>query len=227
MNVDATAVDNIIDCKDYSNLKRLLRVTTYVLRFVQALKARLRNSNQVPANELTSEELAAAKALWIRDVQAAVRRNPKYPDWSRQPDLYTDATSMLRCKGRLENAELPSDTKNPILLDTKSQARESRSEFYIMVIILSYLCPRTPAMWSFCGILAILHVFVRPLCKSIYRVYVKKKLLCALWGRSSQRNLRSQHRNGASPRVLFLLRKYRIHFHCRPPTRCYSYVFNK
>ena len=117
VNVDATAVDNIIDCKDYSNLKRLLRVTAYVLRFVQALKARLCNSNQVPANELSSEELAAAEALWIRDVQAAVRRNPKYPDWSRQLDLFTDATGMLRCEGRLENAELPSDTKNPILLD--------------------------------------------------------------------------------------------------------------
>ena len=50
-------------------------------------------------------------------MQAALRRNPKYPDWSRQLDLFTDATGMLRCKGRLENAELPSDTKNPILLD--------------------------------------------------------------------------------------------------------------
>ena len=55
----------IIELKRFSTLTKLLRVTAYVIRFVNALKRQ-----ELGSSILTGSELMEAKFQWIRSVQA-------------------------------------------------------------------------------------------------------------------------------------------------------------
>ena len=106
-------------CEDYSELQRLLRVTRLVLKFVKIMKSRLQKNVQAQG-ELTSQDIAAAETLWIKEIQRSLSTNPKFETWRHQFGLFTDEHGIVRCMGRLSQTQLPSSTKYPILLD-KSQ----------------------------------------------------------------------------------------------------------
>ena len=59
-------IGNIIDIKRYNDYLKLLRVTGYVLRFVNNLKSK---SSLVLSKYLTVTEISEAKRLWIVDNQ--------------------------------------------------------------------------------------------------------------------------------------------------------------
>ena len=127
----------IINCQQISSLGRLLRVTAYVLRFVDILKRRTSTRKSGKKEELTKEEddrelnsteISRAESLWIKTVQASsfevelkFVRNECQPKPRRveQFGLFLDENKLLRCRGRLNNAILSSDNKNPILLPSK------------------------------------------------------------------------------------------------------------
>ena len=127
----------IIHCQQISSLGRLLRVTAYVLRFVDILKRRTSTRKSGKKEELTKEEddrelnsteISRAESLWIKTVQASsfkvelkFVRNECQPKPRRveQFGLFLDENKLLRCRGRLNNAILSSDNKNPILLPSK------------------------------------------------------------------------------------------------------------
>ena len=127
----------IINCQQISSLGRLLRVTAYVLRFVDILKRRTSTRKSEKKEELTKEEddrelnsteISRAESLWIKTVQASsfkvelkFVRNECQPKPRRveQFGLFLDENKLLRCRGRLNNAILSSDNKNPILLPSK------------------------------------------------------------------------------------------------------------
>ena len=77
----------------------------------------------VDSGPLKSAELNEAESLWLRNVQdkhfsdvihaiSKKRRN----NLQRQLGLFIDPSGILRCKGRLEHAELSEGSKFPILL---------------------------------------------------------------------------------------------------------------
>lgn len=52
--------------KNYGNLLRLLRVTAYVLRFINKVRSKVKGENTRELNaELTADELNRAERLWI------------------------------------------------------------------------------------------------------------------------------------------------------------------
>ena len=55
-------LDKIICCKNFSGLRRLLRVTGYVLRFIERCKSRTRASEMVET-ELAAVDVAKAETL--------------------------------------------------------------------------------------------------------------------------------------------------------------------
>ena len=125
--VDFTA---IIDTKKYSSLTQLLRISSYVLRFIGNLKAKLSgNTNQV-VQELSATEIKQAEWYWIKTIQAnsfedeikfLTKKSQLLPaPRVKQFGLYLDDVGILRCKGRLNNADLPITSKNPILLPSKN-----------------------------------------------------------------------------------------------------------
>ena len=58
------SLGNIICCENFSQLRRLLRVTAYAIRFVELCKSKLRGTNVgVKTEELTASEIVEAETL--------------------------------------------------------------------------------------------------------------------------------------------------------------------
>ena len=62
-------IDRIIDIEHYNNIMSLLRVTTYVIRFVNNLKTSQQSQRNL--KELRVDELKNTKTLRIKSVQAS------------------------------------------------------------------------------------------------------------------------------------------------------------
>eukprot|EP00731_Ephydatia_muelleri_P009508 Em0005g94a len=108
--------ENLINCERFSNLRRLLRTTAYVLKFVKAMKIKARRSREVLNAELDGADLAVAELYWIQACQRVSIHNKKFEEWTKQFGLYLDDANLWRCKGRLSCADLPEATKHPIFL---------------------------------------------------------------------------------------------------------------
>lgn len=99
----------------YSSVATLLRVTAYVLRFVHNVRCRLTKSTPT-TGELTTEETSVAERKWIKELQVLMKRSEKFKQTKLSLHLYEDEDGILRCRGRIDNAPLPHDSKFPILL---------------------------------------------------------------------------------------------------------------
>ena len=112
-----------MDEKKYSSLLRLLRITAWLLRFLQ--KAR---KQKVQTGELKAIEIKEAKILWIKFIQKAnfpeafnttsgtVNKN----DQKNQLGIQLHDDGLLRCHGRMVHAEIPDDAIYSILLPKKN-----------------------------------------------------------------------------------------------------------
>ena len=114
VGAETFGVANVVTCEDYSNLQRLLRVTALVLQFLKILKLRLQK-NVEPQKELTSHDIAVAETLWIKEIPKSLSKNPKFESWKQQFGIFTDEHGIMRCMGRLSQAQLPASTKYPDL----------------------------------------------------------------------------------------------------------------
>ena len=131
-HVLTTAVGNtvdlidIIDCGKFSSFTFLLRVTAQVLRFVELVRKRSLNVLKVCYTDAAIEavELNRAEILWIRSVQAQTfqkeisylkgHSNKVKPPYIDQFNLFLDNQNLLKCRGRINNANLLASEKNPV-----------------------------------------------------------------------------------------------------------------
>ena len=106
----------------YSSLQKLLRSTAWVIKFIDWLRAKDKNS--VPKG-LSVSDINRARYLWDLTVQQRHFShffNPhgaSVKNFVRQLGLRVDEKGLLRCVGRLENSELTEGAKAPILLPKK------------------------------------------------------------------------------------------------------------
>jgi len=105
-------IGNLITCEGFSELRRLLRVTAYVLRAVNRFKSKKTHDSI----SLTPQEIAAGELLWIFHAQKELVLQKDFSTLKGQLGLFTDEKELWRCGGRLQNAEIPYATKHPILL---------------------------------------------------------------------------------------------------------------
>ncbi|XP_045208291.2 uncharacterized protein LOC123560095 [Mercenaria mercenaria] len=122
-----TGIHKIIDIQRYSYYKKLLRVTAYVLSFVQRCRkpaVRVQRCHR----SLGIDEIQSAERLWLQHCQQAsysIEINNLRTGTSRrltlvrQLRLFLDADEILRCGGRIYNAPLSEMTKFPVLLPAK------------------------------------------------------------------------------------------------------------
>jgi len=103
----------IIPCKNLSDLRRLLRVTGYVLMFVKL--CRLRRASEVIETELSAVDVAEAETLWVKEMQKSLLDHKDFQNWKRQFDLFLEE-GIWRCGGRISNANIPYSAKYPIVL---------------------------------------------------------------------------------------------------------------
>ena len=125
-------VDQLIDITRFSDLTKLLRVTALVVKFVNNLKntARTKSNSGSGTEILTALELTDAEELWIKAVQASsFDEEIKFLRDDRQtktvPPTYVSQFGLIlengivKCKGRMNNAELLGSARIPILLPAK------------------------------------------------------------------------------------------------------------
>ena len=132
-------VSKIIDIERFSKLKKLFRVTAWTTRFKSKILKKIKdkkenidknknnektNNETAWAEELTGEEINAARKLWVKDSQHGLLMNRNFSNLKHQLALFEDVDGLWRCGGRLENAELTFNQKNPYIIERKNKFTE-------------------------------------------------------------------------------------------------------
>ena len=108
-------LENIISCGAYSSLDRLLRVTSYVLRFVNNLKSKLKKCDAF-VGELQSKEVEYSLGLWCRQAQSTLSENNGFNRSKSELNVFVDEQGLFRCTGRIQNAPTTYAAKHLILI---------------------------------------------------------------------------------------------------------------
>ena len=111
-----------MELKRFSTLNKLLRVTAFVIRFVNKTLRRC----EILCSTFTGSELKEARIQWIKSIQfiqfeqeiKCLNHNKQHNHLSRirQFGLYIGDDKLLRCQGRLGNSNLELCSKEPIIL---------------------------------------------------------------------------------------------------------------
>ena len=107
-----------IEDSKYSSITKLIRVTSWCMRFIRKLR-----KEKTEFGPLTAEELMESSIMWETFVQArgfpeaieAIKENRKC-NLVQQLGLEFYDRGRLRCRGRLANADISDSSKRPILL---------------------------------------------------------------------------------------------------------------
>ena len=120
----------VIEIERYSSLRKLIRVTGYVMRFVNNLLKiiRKRNNELIFDETLSMNEYNAAKNMWIKDAQLLASKKSNYSKLHKSLNIFEGDDGLLRLRGRFGNCSLDYDVKYPALL--------SGNDFLIKLIIL-------------------------------------------------------------------------------------------
>ena len=107
-----------LNLQKFSSVTRLWGVTALALKFVNKLKMKTNQHGPINANEMELAEILWTKYVQRQQYSKVVNsiRKSKSNNLQRQLGIYIDIHGILRCHGRLENAELCENTKHPILL---------------------------------------------------------------------------------------------------------------
>ena len=65
--------------------------------------------------ELTTPEIVKTETLWVKESQRSLTDSKGFTVWKRQSNLFLEG-GVLRCTGRISNAEIPYSTKDPASL---------------------------------------------------------------------------------------------------------------
>lgn len=110
-----------------SDWKRLLRVTSYVIRFIS--KCRRHRNVHKQVGQITREEIVSAENLWLRysqeihfakgmeEIQAGRAIDKKSPLYRLTP--FIDGEGLLRLSGRLRRSNMSYDMIHPAVITSK------------------------------------------------------------------------------------------------------------
>ena len=78
VNHGVGGVGKVVDCCRFSSFERLLRVASYVLRFIGNLKTRITNTGELRNNDICTEEIGNNKILRLRYEQHFRRKEENF-----------------------------------------------------------------------------------------------------------------------------------------------------
>ena len=107
----------LIKRDEFSTLKRLLRVTAYVLKFIQDLNGRIRKADMPTSLSITADDIAKAELYWIKVMQCEMEDSHNFGTWKHQLGMFLDSSGIWRCGGRLAHVDIVQSSQNPVLLD--------------------------------------------------------------------------------------------------------------
>ena len=109
------ADNSIMECTNFTTLRRLLRVTAHVFKVVEILEAKIGKGDAELT--ITATDMAKSELYWVKIVQHSLETNAWFSTWKQQFYMFMDEAGLWRCRGRLTNADLPQPSKHPILLE--------------------------------------------------------------------------------------------------------------
>ena len=116
-------IGNIMDVNKYSKLKKLLRITGWVRRFINNIRNKIKKKELNKKNYLIAEELKEALILWVKDNQIVLFNSSKFESIKKNLVL-EKVNDVYRSMGRLLNSKFGYDAKVPIMLSTEHKLAE-------------------------------------------------------------------------------------------------------
>ena len=110
-------VGEIVDCKRFGSLGKLLRVTGYVRRFVSNLKTKLNGQGKSRKVEISVEDINESKYLWVKYEQSLYKNDSKFEKIKNSLNLFVDEDFLFRSKTRFSDLKnLQHERRHPIIL---------------------------------------------------------------------------------------------------------------
>ena len=116
------SIGKVMDVRRFNSLKKLIRVTAYVKRFIQNLKQKKRKG-EIMLGTIKVEEIEYAERMWIKDAQELLRNKADFQKTKTSLGAI-EMEGLLVCKGRLENSDLEVGQKFPIILPKEHKLTE-------------------------------------------------------------------------------------------------------
>ena len=119
-----TSSPEVIDCKKFSNWRKLVRTSAYVFRFIWNLRTRCqakklpetpKKQMQVSHGPLAPQELEKAEKYWVKESQKTLQDRLKKGEL-QQLSPFTDENGIIRVGGRVDEALVSYETKHPAML---------------------------------------------------------------------------------------------------------------
>ena len=66
LSSESNSCNGIFNCEICSSLRKLLRVTGYVFKFIQTLRSRIKNPDGLINCELTADDMAKSLTYWVK-----------------------------------------------------------------------------------------------------------------------------------------------------------------
>ena len=111
-------VESMIEYERYSSFERIIRITAWVQRFITNIRRKSRSEKCV-VGTLRVDELQLSESLIIKDMQRLLLTDKNYEQWEHQLNSFTDDTGIIRCRGRLSNADLSYSAKFPVFIPAR------------------------------------------------------------------------------------------------------------
>ena len=103
VNSKPGGISEAIDCTKFSSLDKLLRVTSYVSRFINNVKFRIDKSKIILNDELSTDEINASRIIWLKYEQSFLVAESKIDKLKNSLKLFCDKDSVWRLKQGLIN----------------------------------------------------------------------------------------------------------------------------
>ena len=111
-------VQNIIDVKNFTTLKKLLIIASWVLRFICNVKSRICGNISNLKNHLTSGEINNSKNLWFQISHEKLINSHKFESLKNLLRLKQDEIGLYRCTARVSQiSSILYETRNAIILN--------------------------------------------------------------------------------------------------------------
>lgn len=107
-----TVNEPIIRCEEFSTWKRLLRVTAYVLRFINNCR-KVNNTKQM--DPLSAKEIAKAEDYWVRRAQLSLHKRREKGELSNLTP-FGDERGIIKVGGRVNPELISYDNQHSTLL---------------------------------------------------------------------------------------------------------------
>ena len=112
--IEVNCLTNIFEIGRFPTLKRLLKVTSLVMRFISNVRAK-KIGREIYERPITACEIKQAEIMWVKAAQLQLQQQGNYNQLAQGLGIVKNE-GLLRCQGRLQHSELEREGRKPLIL---------------------------------------------------------------------------------------------------------------